>query len=459
MRKKNVLSLLLAVVLALSLPPPARGAGDPWLNISTESDGSQSVSLNGLSGACWGVQVTLTLNQTADAFAFDEAFYGPGVYCKAAQGAGQITVYIVSKSALGESGTLRLGSLPGSCAVTGASNLKVLDLVNPEGAAYPSPVLSQQGQTGSQPGNPNLPAVPSQPGGQNPPSGSGQPSDSTLRYRVDTPSGLENGSVTSSALWAQAGDTVVLTVLPAAGWTLERLVLTDSSGREVSWTDLGLGQYRFTMPRSDLSVQAAFRALDSGDSGDSGTPQTPPLPFLDVPSHMWYYDAISYASQMGLMNGMKDGLFEPDGTTTRAQIVTILHRLEGEPLSTVPSAFSDAPASQWYIGAVDWASETGIVDGYGDGRFGPDDPITREQMALILYRYARWKGFDVSAIGDLRSFADLDSLSPWAVEAMEWANGSSLITGKAAGILDPQGQATRAEAATILMRFREGFAV
>ena len=174
---------------------------------------------------------------------------------------------------------------------------------------------------------------------------------------------------------------------------------------------------------------------------------------------MWYYGAISYAYTNGLMNGMENGLFAPEGATTRAQIVTILHRLEGEPLSTVPSAFTDAPSSQWYINAVDWAAENGIVDGYGDGRFGPDDRITREQMAVILYRYARWRGCDVSAIGDLASFTDLDRLSPWALEAMEWANGSGLITGKAAGILDPQGQATRAEAATILMRFRQGFLV
>lgn len=455
MRKNRFLALLMTAVLAFSLHSPALGAGDPWLNVSTDSDGSQSISLSGLDGACWGVQVTLALNQTADAFTFDEAFYGPGVYCKATQEAGQVTVYIVSKAPLGEGGTLRLGSLPGSCAVTGASNLKLLDLANPEGDAYPNPVLSRQGQTGTQ----NQPTVPGQSDGQYPSSGGQGGSTTPLRYRIDTPAGLQNGSVQSSALWAEAGETVVLTVLPAAGWTLDRLILTDAAGRDVSWVDLGGGQYRFTMPRSDLSVQAVFQAAGGG-AEDGNTPQSPPpLPFSDVPVSMWYYGAISYAYTNGLMNGMENGLFAPEGATTRAQIVTILHRLEGEPLSTVPSAFTDAPSSQWYINAVDWAAENGIVDGYGDGRFGPDDRITREQMAVILYRYARWRGCDVSAIGDLASFTDLDRLSPWALEAMEWANGSGLITGKAAGILDPQGQATRAEAATILMRFRQGFLV
>jgi len=139
-------------------------------------------------------------------------------------------------------------------------------------------------------------------------------------------------------------------------------------------------------------------------------------------------------------------------------IVTILHRLEGEPSSQESTAFLDIPLDAWYADAVAWAAEHGIVVGYSDTAFGPNDPITREQMAAILYRYAQYKGYDVSAQADLSKFTDTGKISAYALPALQWANAEGLINGKGNGVLDPRGQATRAEAAAILMRFCEDIA-
>ena len=176
-----------------------------------------------------------------------------------------------------------------------------------------------------------------------------------------------------------------------------------------------------------------------------------------MPADSWYREAVAYVYESGLMRGTDDHAFTPGGLTTRAQIVTILHRLEGTPAAP-GGLFTDVPEGQWYAPAINWAASNAIVDGYGGGRFGPDDHITREQMAAILYRYARYKGCSTSALGDLSVFTDGDKVSDWARGPMVWANGCGLINGKGGGVLDPQGSATRAEAAAILMRFCENLA-
>ena len=138
-------------------------------------------------------------------------------------------------------------------------------------------------------------------------------------------------------------------------------------------------------------------------------------------------------------------------------IVTILYRLENQPAAGSAN-FTDVPAGQWYTSPIAWAAANGIVGGYGDGRFGPNDTITREQMAAILYRYAQFKGYDVSNTGDLSRYADASQVSDWARTAIGWANAQGLITGNTATTLNPTGSATRAEVATILMRFVENVA-
>ena len=193
---------------------------------------------------------------------------------------------------------------------------------------------------------------------------------------------------------------------------------------------------------------------NSGGSGDSsGGKEETGLPFTDVSSGSWYYDSVAYVYEQGLMGGTGEGRFSPDLTTSRAMIVTILYRLEGSPAVSGGATFSDVAAGGWYADAVAWASANGIVTGYANGSFGPDDTITREQMAAILYRYARYKGQDLSAQAGLDSYADAAQVSAYAADAMEWAVGSGLITGTSATTLSPAGSATRAQAAVILARF------
>ena len=184
-------------------------------------------------------------------------------------------------------------------------------------------------------------------------------------------------------------------------------------------------------------------------------------PFTDVSESDWFFNDVKFVYQNGLMNGTSATTFSPEGTTSRGMIVTILWRMAGSPdmedkIWGYP--FADVDATAYYGTAVYWARLNGIAGGYDDATFGPNDPITREQMAAILYRYAQYKGYDVSAKADLNKFTDADEISNYALEALQWANAEGLINGKGDGVLDPKGQATRAEAAVILMRFCENYA-
>ena len=178
------------------------------------------------------------------------------------------------------------------------------------------------------------------------------------------------------------------------------------------------------------------------------------MPFTDVKEEDWFYGAVVYAYQNGILTGTGETTFSPNGTMTRSMLVTALWRLEGEPEASGASGFPDVKPDAWYAEAVDWASQTGLVSGTGAG-FDPEGSVTREQIASILYRYAKLKGWDVSKTANLQDFADGTDTSAWATRAMEWAYAEKLITGKDGNRLDPQGQATRAEVAAILMRLLE----
>ena len=177
--------------------------------------------------------------------------------------------------------------------------------------------------------------------------------------------------------------------------------------------------------------------------------------FADVDPQAWYHEAVDYAVEHGLMRGVSDTAFAPGSAMTRAMAATILHRLEGEPAVGGASPFSDVTAQRWFADGVLWAGEQGIVLGYPDGRFGPTDRLTREQLAVILFRYARYKGYPTGRGADLSGYEDRDDIHGWALEAMEWANGEGLITGRTATTLVPGGTVTRAEGAVILTRLME----
>ena len=182
------------------------------------------------------------------------------------------------------------------------------------------------------------------------------------------------------------------------------------------------------------------------------------LPFNDVPESYWAYDAIQYVYGEGLMAGTSGSTFSPEGTTTRGQIVTILWRLSGSPVVNYLMDFDDVDPAAYYAEAIRWAVSEGIAGGYGGGVFGPDDPITREQLAAILYRYAQAKGYDTSVGEDtnILSYTDALEISEYAIPAMQWACGAGILEGDA-GHLYPQGNATRAQIATMLMRFCENY--
>lgn len=210
-------------------------------------------------------------------------------------------------------------------------------------------------------------------------------------------------------------------------------------------------------PSTPSSPETPTTPEDPSQGDDTQKPEVSAVPFGDVEADNWFYEAVKYVFDNGMIDGTSKVTFSPYTATTRGMIVTILYRLEGTP-STPLFEFDDVPQEMYYADAVSWGATNEIANGYGDGTFGPDDVITREQFACILYRYAQWKGYDVSVRSDLSDFTDLDEVSGYAVEAMQWANGAGIINGIDSVTLSPQGSALRAEAAAILMRFCENTA-
>lgn len=234
----------------------------------------------------------------------------------------------------------------------------------------------------------------------------------------------EHGSVTVSGGWAEVGSEVRLTVTPDEGWRLGSLSAVDSSGTQLALRSLGGGKYAFTMPGGKVTVSAVFVRGEG-------------LGFTDVAPGAWYYDAVAYVSENGLMNGVDTGIFDPDGSLTRAMVWTILARIEG----------ADTEGGEtWYAKARDWAMEAGISD--GTDAMGA---ITREQLVTML-----WRSRGEPVVDFLLTARDADSISSWAYEAMRWAVSEGIIEGDENGFISPAATATRAQAAAIIMRFIEG---
>ena len=202
------------------------------------------------------------------------------------------------------------------------------------------------------------------------------------------------------------------------------------------------------------SVKPPVQQEEEEKEEEKQTQEPSEMPFTDTKDH-WANDAIRFVYKHGLMVGTGETTFEPETTGSRGMIMTILHNLEGNPEYFESHSFADVENEKYYSGAISWAVTSGIVSGYGNGQFGPDDDVTREQLAVILRQYAKVKGYDVSESADLTAFVDADQVSPWALEALEWACEQGLISGKGGSVLDPGGRATRAEVATILMNFME----
>ena len=261
-------------------------------------------------------------------------------------------------------------------------------------------------------------------------------------YRI-TVEATQGGTVTADPTAAKAGTTVTLTPVPDRGYQVGTVAVTDRFGEAVAVTEQADGTYTFTMPNGQVTVTVTFAEA--------------PLPFHDVTEGDWFYEAVRCAYETGLMDGVGDSLFAPNSQTTRAQLVTILHRLAGQPAVSGDLIFTDVEAGTWYADAVAWAAENGIVNGTTDTTFAPGEDITREQLVTVLYRYAESKGYDVSASADLSGYPDAGQVQDYAQPAMAWAVAEGIVEG-VDGNLNPTGDATRAQIATILMRFCEGVA-
>ena len=266
-------------------------------------------------------------------------------------------------------------------------------------------------------------------------------------YRITVDKDIENGKVTVSHKSASAGRTVTITVTPDEGYQLEKLMVTDKSGKKVKLTDAGEGRFTFEMPRSNVTIEAAFAEVAHADV-------CPADDFSDLDAGAWYHDAVDYVLTHGIMSGIAQDQFAPNATLTRAMVAQMLYSMDRSPEAGEPG-FDDVADDAWYADAIAWAAGENIVSGYGD-TFGPNDPITREQLATILYRYAQNKGFETSQGGSgAKEFADYDAVSLYARQAMDWAVNAGLLSGKGNNALAPAAGTTRAEVAQIFMNFCE----
>lgn len=271
------------------------------------------------------------------------------------------------------------------------------------------------------------------------PGSSGGSISTPTTYAVNV-NAATNGAVAADKKTASKGTTVTVTASPSKGYVVDAVKVVDKDGKDVAVTEKD-GKYVFTMPASAVTVTGSFKAE---------TPAPVALPFTDVKSGNWFYDAVKYAYEQGLMTGTSATTFAPNGTMNRAMIVTVLYRLEKSPAVTGASKFTDVPAGQWYSDAVAWAAANKIVNGYDETTFGPMNAVTREQMAAILFRYEQVKGLEnVTLEENLNRFPDQDKISAYAIPALQWAVGQKIINGNADGTLDPTGTATRAQVAQI----------
>lgn len=262
-------------------------------------------------------------------------------------------------------------------------------------------------------------------------SSSGGSSSGKTTYKVTT-SAVNNGGVNASPSNAEKGATITITLSPDKGYKLDKLTVTDGSGKSVSTVKKSDTVYTFTMPASAVTVGVSYAKADETPSKTT---------FNDVSANDWFASAVDYVTGKGMMNGTAANTFSPKANTTRGMLMTVLARHAGE---------DTTGGSVWYEKGMNWAKANGVSDGTN-----PQVNITREQLAAMLYRYAQNKKYDVSGAKSLDGYTDAQSVSSYAVPALQWANAAGVVTGKSGSKLDPKGYATRAEVAAMLMRFCE----
>ena len=254
----------------------------------------------------------------------------------------------------------------------------------------------------------------------------------------------EHGAVTVDPTHPRQGDTVTITAHPDEGYEVGEVTVTRPDGSQVELTENSDGIWGFTQPGESVTIAVTFRC--------NGGELCPSAHLTDVELNAWYHEAVDYVVEHGIMAGVSATAFQPNGSLTRGQVVQILHNLEGKPEETAEAPFTDT-AGHWALEAIAWAAQNNVVAGYDDGTFGPEKLVTREEFAQMMYNYAKFKGYDLTAGGDLTQFPDAGAISDWAETALSWANGKGLINGHDNGTIDPQGNTTRAQAASIMKNF------
>ena len=270
------------------------------------------------------------------------------------------------------------------------------------------------------------------------------------RYDV-TLADTDNGTITATHKRASKNSTVTITATPADGYVVDAVTVTEKDGDKVEVTKKDDNKYTFKMPASDVTVKATFKVAPTEPEQPSG------LPFTDVAKDAWYFPAVEYVFNNGLMNGTTATTFAPNVNLNRAMMAAVLYNMEGGPACDKSGLFSDVADGKWYTDAVNWAASNNIVSGMPDGTYAPNQALTREQMASVLYRYAEYKGIDVSSRADLGKFTDGTTVSPWAQDVVQWAVAEKLINGVGTE-LQPKGTASRAQVATVLMNYCENVA-
>ena len=286
------------------------------------------------------------------------------------------------------------------------------------------------------------------------PSGSSGGGSSAKSYGITIKS-AENGKVEASKKSASKNATITLTVAADEGYQLDKLTVLDSKNGAIALTDKTDGKFEFKMPDGSVTVEATF--VKKAAEEEKPTEEKPvSKTFADVSANAWFKKAVDYVNGKGLMSGVDENNFGPELLTNRAMLVTILWRMEGCPTSEQATNFTDIKATDYFYNAVLWAAENKIVSGVSETSFAPNESITREQLAAILYRYAAYKGYDVTQGGmAVREFSDYESISGYARGSVAWAVNAGIVSGKGNNTLDPGGVATRAEVASMLMRFCE----
>lgn len=277
----------------------------------------------------------------------------------------------------------------------------------------------------------------------------------------------KNGDVSVSDTWADEDDKITLTITPDKGYEVDKIEIVDDEGDKIDAKKVEDkdNKYTFRMANCDVTVTVTFKEegkttedTDKEEDKDDETTENTDLNFTDVSSSDWFFKGVEYVVDKGIMSGVSENQFDPSGKLTRAMLVQMLYNMESRPACDAENAFMDVPVGQWYTDAVIWANDAKIVSGMGEGLFAPNMEITREQMVAMLYNYAKYKGYDVTASADLSTFADNASVSAWAQPAMQWAVAEGYISGMGDNQLAPQGTATRAEIASVIMRFMEATA-